>query len=641
MRKVLLGFSLGLLLVFCLTGTASAHSPSAARVVSRNAAPVTIFADDFEGGQRWDSSSSGWTVTTDEAYSPSHSAHAPEFGSPLLVYGPFDLSQATAATLSFELWYDAPTLTDPPSSTTCGAFLIGYSTDGSTFTFPTQWSGSTGGTWQQEQVDLSSWYDQASQTTLSLLGDSQVWIALSSSVTSATFASSTEGSYVDSVALTAAIEDATPPVTSVVGLPGAWTNQPVTLSFAATDNAGGTGVAYTEYSINGGKQWTTGTSLVVAAPADHTGDGIHTILYRSVDNAGNQETARSCRVKIDTRRPTTRAPHAAYVARGHTAHLKYAVSDSRPGSPTADVTIEINNSAGTLMKTLTRKAAPLNKALIASFKVPRTWRPGAYRFLVFATDQAGNKQTLPVGSNKLNVRLTNAELAAILAARLKRHTGNLAVGAIDRTSGARVVCGGGRFHTASIIKADILATLLLQHQATGHALTGARQALARRMIEDSDNNAATALWNEVGGASGVARANVRLGLSHTTPSVYWGLTGTTAADQLTLLSDLVSSHSPLSATSRSYELGLMRHVASDQAWGVTAAATPGTSSAVKNGWLPDPYFWVINSIGVIHHSGHVLLVAVLSNDQPTEAVGIAQDESAAVAAVHVATAVNP
>ena len=41
---------------------------------------------------------------------------------------------------------------------------------------------------------------------------------------------------------------------------------------------------------------------------------------------------------------------------------------------------------------------------------------------------------------------------------------------------------------------------------------------------------------------------------------------------------------------------------------------------------------MINSIGVIQHAGQVLLVAVLSNDQASEAGGIAQDEAAAVAA---------
>ena len=141
MRKVLIGLALVSLSFLAWAGAASAASsrPSGTAAVAappRSTVPVTFLYDNFEGGQRWDPGSSGWMITTDQAYSPSHSAHAAEYGSPMLIYGPFDLSQATAATISFELWYDSPTLTSPPSSTTCGAFLIGYSTDGSHFTLP-------------------------------------------------------------------------------------------------------------------------------------------------------------------------------------------------------------------------------------------------------------------------------------------------------------------------------------------------------------------------------------------------------------------------------------------------------------------------------------------------------------------------
>jgi hypothetical protein len=81
----------------------------------------------------------------------------------------------------------------------------------------------------------------------------------------------------------------------------------------------------------------------------------------------------------------------------------------------------------------------------------------------------------------------------------------------------------------------------------------------------------------------------------------------------------------------------MEDVTQDQAWGVSAAATPGTSFAVKNGWLPDPELWVINSIGVVDHAGQQLLIAVLSDDQPSEEAGIAQVDAVARAAAVAVT----
>jgi hypothetical protein len=240
---------------------------------------------------------------------------------------------------------------------------------------------------------------------------------------------------------------------------------------------------------------------------------------------------------------------------------------------------------------------------------------------------------------------TNAspQLAAALAPVLAHRTGGLSVGVIDETTGEWAVYNHtASFHTASIVKADILAALLLRHQAEGAPLTQYEQALAVQMIEASDNDAAQDLWNDDDEADGIADADAQLGLHHTTPAQggYWGLTTTRVVDQLRLLSDLVSARSPLTAASRSFELGLMRHVEPSQAWGVTKAATPKTVYAVKNGWLPDPQLWVIDSIGVVHHRGHLLLLAVLSNDQPSEAVGVAQAEAAATAAARTITEVR-
>jgi hypothetical protein len=232
----------------------------------------------------------------------------------------------------------------------------------------------------------------------------------------------------------------------------------------------------------------------------------------------------------------------------------------------------------------------------------------------------------------------NALLAAALAPVLRHSTGNLAVGVVNAATGAVAVYGGDRqFHTASIVKADILASLLLQHQWSNAPLSAQQRALAAEMIEDSNDQAANELWDAAGRAQGLKVANQELGLRQTTPGdgIYWGLTSTTVDDQLRLLADLASSQSPLAAGSRSYELGLMRHVTADQAWGVTAAAVPGTAAAVKNGWLPDgsTTAWVINSIGVISRDGHEMLVAVLSSDQPSESAGITQVDAAAKAAV--------
>jgi hypothetical protein len=199
------------------------------------------------------------------------------------------------------------------------------------------------------------------------------------------------------------LRDTTAPATTAAGaVDGTWYKAAVTMSFTATDNAGGSGVARTEYQLDGGA-WTKGTSFTLSAPADHTGDLLHAVLYRSADNAGNVEAAKTITVGIDTRKPTTKAPYAASVVRYRTATLNYRVVDAAPNAGTATVTIRIKNSASQLVKTLgPYKGKGVNKLLAATFTCKLA--KGSYRFFVNATDAAGNAQVLPVGSNKLTVR---------------------------------------------------------------------------------------------------------------------------------------------------------------------------------------------------------------------------------------------
>jgi beta-lactamase class A len=240
----------------------------------------------------------------------------------------------------------------------------------------------------------------------------------------------------------------------------------------------------------------------------------------------------------------------------------------------------------------------------------------------------------------------HAALSAALAPLQRHHAGKLAVGVTDLSTGVTAAYHGEQaFHTASIVKASILAELLLQRQHQHAALSPDEQALAADMIDNSDNAAATALWDAIGGTTGLAAADQALRLRHTVPgpSGWWGLTTTTVTDQLRLLSALTSPRSPLTAASRRYQLALMRAVADGQNWGVTAAASPRTRPAVKNGWMPDGPAgqWVINSIGMISHHHQRLLIAVLTSGQPTQQAGIRHAQAAAKAAAAAITTTPP
>lgn len=74
----------------------------------------------------------------------------------------------------------------------------------------------------------------------------------------------------------------------------------------------------------------------------------------------------------------------------------------------------------------------------------------------------------------------------------------VAVAVLDVTSGDSAGYGDARFETASIVKLNILAALLLQAQDAGRQLTAREKAQASVMIRDCDNVSATELWNATG-----------------------------------------------------------------------------------------------------------------------------------------------
>jgi hypothetical protein len=155
------------------------------------------------------------------------------------------------------------------------------------------------------------------------------------------------------------------------------------------------------------------------------------------------------------------------------------------------------------------------------------------------------------------------------------------------------------------------------------------------MIEDSDNDAATALWGLVGGSTGIAAYNAQAGLGGTTPSACvqcpgfpwpgWGLTKTTPHDQVTLLRQLFTAGGQLTPADRQFALSLLENVTPAQRWGVSGGVPSGVTVALKNGWLPLDAAnsdWQINSVGWVSGEGRDYLMAVLSTGNPSEQYGI-------------------
>jgi Beta-lactamase enzyme family len=180
------------------------------------------------------------------------------------------------------------------------------------------------------------------------------------------------------------------------------------------------------------------------------------------------------------------------------------------------------------------------------------------------------------------------------------------------------------FYSASVIKVTILSALLYKIGGVGH-LTTAQRNLAYSMITQSNNSAATTLWNEVG-MSAMQNYLNRQGMHSTVLSSIWGLTQITALDELSQLNAL-SYPSILGPYARAYVLSLMAQVTSSQRWGVSAGVGAGVTVHIKNGWLAHPSStdWIINSLGVFTGSDINYDMAILTTGAvggQTESYGI-------------------
>lgn len=264
----------------------------------------------------------------------------------------------------------------------------------------------------------------------------------------------------------------------------------------------------------------------------------------------------------------------------------------------------------------------------------KTWAPAA-----------GNPKAASVASASAPVRAAGSPRAArpqqdpfglAAASYLSTRTGTVLAAIYDVSTGQTWRLGKGPPQDeASVVKLDVLETLLAERNSNHTGLSASDRSLTQQMIEDSDNDAATSLWYEVGGPTRIRSFNTAAGLADTSPSSCvncpgfpwpgWGLTTTTAADQLVLLRKLIEPSSLLTSAERSYALSLMENVTPSQRWGVSGGIPPQVTVAVKNGWLPlngSGTDWQINSVGWISGQGRNYLMAVLTTGNPTEQYGI-------------------
>jgi len=187
----------------------------------------------------------------------------------------------------------------------------------------------------------------------------------------------------------------------------------------------------------------------------------------------------------------------------------------------------------------------------------------------------------------------------------------------------------------SVVDLEILETVLNQQTTRRTVLSLTEQELSPPMIEQGDDDAASTLWGDAGGAKGMRAFDHEAGLAHTSPSTCaqcsgfsgpgWALTSTTPQDQVTLFRQLAQPSSVLDKNDQKYALYLLENVALSQRWGVSGGVPAGVTVALESGGLllnPGSSDWQVNSVGWVSGGGRSYLMSVLSTGNPSEEYGI-------------------
>jgi hypothetical protein len=204
--------------------------------------------------------------------------------------------------------------------------------------------------------------------------------------------------------------------------------------------------------------------------------------------------------------------------------------------------------------------------------------------------------------------------AGIAAARryARGRKGEVAFAVLDQQGRLRGLHRTERFPSASVVKAMLLVAVL--RQVGRGKLAPSTAATLKQMITVSDNDAASAMYNRVGGAGlrAVARA------AHATRFVdvgYWSDAQLTAADQARFF--LRIDHL-VPATHRHFARELLSSIVGWQRWGIPPiAAKHGLKVFFKGGWRTG----ITHQVALLERGKRRVALAVLTRGEPSMAYG--------------------
>jgi hypothetical protein len=207
--------------------------------------------------------------------------------------------------------------------------------------------------------------------------------------------------------------------------------------------------------------------------------------------------------------------------------------------------------------------------------------------------------------------------------------GRVAFAVVDRGGRVRGFNERETFISASVVKAMLLIALLRRHAETDRPITAADRLLISQMIGESDNDAATAVWRQVGDAGLRELAALdhmhefRLGglrvPSCRCTAVAWARAQVSARDQAKLFYDLDRLTPP---RYRFYARTTLIDIEPESHWGVVGVAErAGYRPFFKVGIRLTGLGTLVHQVSLLERPDERYAIAVLTDGNPSEAYG--------------------
>lgn len=215
---------------------------------------------------------------------------------------------------------------------------------------------------------------------------------------------------------------------------------------------------------------------------------------------------------------------------------------------------------------------------------------------------------------------------AAAKAYIARRKGRVRYSLLDTTTGRRweyratepVKC-------ASLIKTLLLATYLRQASVWGRPLTERDRTLLRPMIRESANDPASTLFVRLG-PTAIAQTARAAGMGTVRPDPHWGLTPTTARQQVALFDHLPDL---FPRRHREYAMKLLATIVPSQRWGVGQVDLPDDWLLYFKGGWGSGTGAVDHQTALLMSGERRLILSITTTGNPSHKVGKATLEGVA------------